>query len=207
MFVFVAMLCLTLTSHRQADVFAKVEELFKDAPDLSSAFRDFLPGAGSAPDSDSLGMLRGPSMRTGTLSGEGRAQKRKQPAEPAPASTSAPAKRRRKAADRDKEKDRDAGRASGSRVSVCLLVYLRLPEMINLPTSLNNILLVASRRSPISAPSPHHHHRADQDTPTHTRHRPRPHRKTSHSKVQPLPHLLHPSHPRLILTRPNSSHA
>jgi hypothetical protein len=30
--------------------------LCKDAPDLSSAFRDFLPGAGSAPDSDSLGI-------------------------------------------------------------------------------------------------------------------------------------------------------
>jgi hypothetical protein len=84
----------------------------------SGPFRDFLPGAGSAPDSDSLGILRGPSTRTGTPSGEhARAQKRKQPAEPAPASASAP-KRRRKAADRDKEKERDAGRTSGNRVSV-----------------------------------------------------------------------------------------
>ena len=189
MFVFVIMFCLTLTFRRQAEVFAKVEELFKDAPDLSSAFRDFLPSAGSAPDSDSLGMLRGPSMRTGTLSGEhARAQKRKQPAEPASAPVSAPAKRRRKAADRDNEKDRDTGRASGSRVSACL-VYLRLPEMINTRISLNNILLVANRRSPISAPSPLHHRRADLGIPIHTRYRPRPHRKTSHSKVQPLPHL------------------
>ena len=189
MFVFVTIFFLTLTFYRQAEVFAKVEDLFKDAPDLSSAFRDFLPGAGGAPDSDGLGMFRGPGMRAGTLSGEpARAQKRKQPAEPAPASTSAPAKRRRKAADRDKDKDRDAGRASGSRVSACL-VYLRLPEMINAPTSLNNILLVASRRSPILVPSPPHHHRADLDTPTHTRHHPHPHRKTSRSKVQPLRHL------------------
>ena len=191
MSVFYTMFFLTLTFHQQAEVFAKVEDLFKDAPDLSSAFRDFLPGAGGVPDSDGLGMLRGPSMRTGALSGEhARAQKRKQPAEPAPASTSAPTKRRRKAADRDKEKDRDTGRASGSRVSV-YLVYLRLLEMINAPTSLNNIPLVASRRSLILAPSLLHHHRADLDTPTHTRPRPR-HPKTSHSKVQPLPHLLRP---------------
>jgi paired amphipathic helix protein Sin3a len=126
MFVYFTIFCLTLTFYRQAEVFAKVEDLFKDAPDLSSAFRDFLPGAGSVPDSDSLGMLRGPSMRTGTLgSDNARTQKRKQPAEPAPASASAPAKRRRKAADRDKDKDKDkdkdAGRASGSRVSVCLV--------------------------------------------------------------------------------------
>jgi paired amphipathic helix protein Sin3a len=128
MFVFAINACLSLTFHWQAEVFAKVEELFKDAPDLSSAFRDFLPGAGSAPDADGLGMLRGPSTRTGTPSGEhARAQKRKQPAESAPTSASAPAKRRRKAADRDKDKERDGGRASGSRVSV-LLVYLRLAE-------------------------------------------------------------------------------
>ncbi|KAN0116479.1 hypothetical protein V8E52_005860 [Russula decolorans] len=109
-----------LASHRSiannAEVFTKVEELFKDAPDLSSAFRDFLPGAGGAQDVDSLGVLRGSGARTGTPSGEhSRAQKRKQPTEPAPASTSAPAKRRRRAADRDKEKERDAGRATGSR--------------------------------------------------------------------------------------------
>jgi hypothetical protein len=131
-------------------------------------------------------------MRTGTLSGEhARAQKRKQPTEPASASVTAPAKRRRKAADRDKEKDRDTGRASGSRVSPCL-VYLRLPEMINIWTSLNNILLVVNRRSPILALSPLHHHRADLGIPIHTRRHPRPRRKTSCSKVQRLPHLLHP---------------
>ncbi|KAI9451486.1 hypothetical protein F5148DRAFT_1378838 [Russula earlei] len=104
-----------LASHKSsannAEVFAKVEELFKDAPDLSSAFRDFLPGAGSVPETDSLGVLRGPSARTGTPSGEHtRAQKRKQPTEPTAASGTTPAKRRRKAADRDKEKERDAGR-------------------------------------------------------------------------------------------------
>lgn len=106
-----------LTRHWQAEVFAKVEELFKDAPDLSSAFRDFLPGA---QDADSLGVLRGTSARTGTPGGEhARAQKRKQPTEPAPA----PAKRRRRAADRDKEKDRDGGRTTGSRVSVHDLIH------------------------------------------------------------------------------------
>jgi hypothetical protein len=117
-----------LTCLRQAEVFAKVEELFKDAPDLSSAFRDFLPGAGGAADTDSLGVLRGSGARTTTPSGEhARAQKRKQPAEPAPASASAPAKRRRRAADRDKEKERDAGRATGSRVSVHdLIIHRRL---------------------------------------------------------------------------------
>ena len=56
------MLCLTLTFYQQAEVFAKVEDLFKDAPELSSAFWDFLPGARSVPDFDSLGMPRGPSM-------------------------------------------------------------------------------------------------------------------------------------------------
>jgi len=109
-----------LASHKSsannAEVFAKVEELFKDAPDLSSAFRDFLRGAGSAPDADGLGTLRGSSTRMGTPSGEyTRAQKWKQPADPAPDSASYPAKGRRKAADRDKEKERDAGRTSGSR--------------------------------------------------------------------------------------------
>ena len=91
------MLCLTLTFYQQAEVFAKVEDLFKDAPELSSAFRDFLPGARSVPDFDSLGMPRGPSMRTGTPSGDNAhtcTQKRKQLAEPDRASISAPAKRR-----------------------------------------------------------------------------------------------------------------
>jgi paired amphipathic helix protein Sin3a len=107
----------------QAEVFAKVEELFKDAPDLCAAFRDFLPGAGAAQDSDSLGMLRGSSTRTGTPTGEhARAQKRKQPAESTAAPASAPTKRRRKVAERDKEKERDAGRATGSRVSIHNLI-------------------------------------------------------------------------------------
>lgn len=107
-----------LTRHLQAEVFAKVEELFKDAPDLSSAFRDFLPASG-ATDGDSFGALRRTSARTGTPSGEhARAPKRKQPVEPAPATASVPAKRRRRAPDnRDKEKERDSGRATGSRVS------------------------------------------------------------------------------------------
>ena len=105
-----------LTRHLQAEVFAKVEELFKDAPDLSSAFRDFLPASGAA-DGDSFGVLRRTSARTGTPSGEhARPQKRKQP-EPAPATASVPAKKRRRAAERDKEKERDSGRATGSRVS------------------------------------------------------------------------------------------
>jgi hypothetical protein len=123
--VFVYVLYLKLMRHWQAEVFAKVEELFKDAPDLSSAFRDFLPGAGGAQDVDSLGVLRGSGARTGTPSGEhARAQKRKQPTEPGPASTPAPAKRRRRAADRDKEKEKDGGRATGSRVSV-IASYIR----------------------------------------------------------------------------------
>ena len=104
----------------QAEVVAKVEELFKDAPDLSSTFLDFLPGTGMQ-DHDSLNALRGPGTRTGTPTGEhARAPKRKQPAEPAAPPPSAPAKRRRKAADRDKDKERDAGRTTGSRVSIFL---------------------------------------------------------------------------------------
>lgn len=110
----------------QDEVFAKVEDLFKDAPDLSSAFRDFLPGAGGATDNDSLGVLRGSGARTGTPSGEHtRTQKRKQPAEPASAPASAP-KRRRRAADRDKEKERDGGRTTGSRVSFYDIIHPRL---------------------------------------------------------------------------------
>jgi len=58
----------TLVSHKSsadnAKVFAKIQELFKDAPDLASAFRDFLPGVGSTPDSDSLGVLSGPNTRS-----------------------------------------------------------------------------------------------------------------------------------------------
>jgi hypothetical protein len=38
----------------------------------SGPFRDFLPGVGSMPDSNSLGILRGPSMRTGMPRGEHR---------------------------------------------------------------------------------------------------------------------------------------
>ncbi|KAI9444070.1 hypothetical protein H4582DRAFT_2109296 [Lactarius indigo] len=104
------------SSANNAEVVAKVEELFKDAPDLSSTFLDFLPGTGIQ-DNDGLNALRGPGTRTGTPTGDhARAQKRKQPAEPAAPPPSAPAKRRRKAADRDKEKERDSGRATGSRV-------------------------------------------------------------------------------------------
>ncbi|KAF8268550.1 Sin3 family co-repressor-domain-containing protein, partial [Lactarius quietus] len=103
------------SSANNAEVVAKVEELFKDAPDLSSTFLDFLPGTGMQ-DNDGFSALRGPGTRTGTPTGEhARAPKRKQPAEPAAPTPSAPAKRRRKAADRDKEKERDTGRASGSR--------------------------------------------------------------------------------------------
>lgn len=103
------------SSANNAEVVAKVEELFKDAPDLSSTFLDFLPGTGMQ-DNDSLSALRGPDTRTGTPTGEPpRVQKRKQPAEPAAPPPSAPAKRRRKVADRDKDKERDAGRATGSR--------------------------------------------------------------------------------------------
>ncbi|KAI0302797.1 hypothetical protein B0F90DRAFT_1627282 [Multifurca ochricompacta] len=106
------------SSENSAEVFQKVEELFKDAPDLSSAFREFLPGASGAQDNDGLGVLKGPSTRTSTPTGEhARAQKRKQPAEQTAAPVSAPAKRRRKVAERDKDKERDAGRATSSRVS------------------------------------------------------------------------------------------
>ena len=59
--VFVHVLYLKLTRHWQVEDFAKAEELFKDAPDLSSAFRYFSPGAGGAQDVDSLGVLRGSS--------------------------------------------------------------------------------------------------------------------------------------------------
>ena len=48
MLVFTHVLCLTLTRHCKAEVFAEVEKLFKDAPDLYSAFRDFLPDVGAA---------------------------------------------------------------------------------------------------------------------------------------------------------------
>ena len=58
------MICLTLTIHLQAEVFAKIQELFEDAPDLASAFRDFLPGVGSTPDSDSLRVPSGPNTRS-----------------------------------------------------------------------------------------------------------------------------------------------
>ncbi len=124
MLVFAHVFYPTLTCHFQAEVFAKVEELFKDAPDLSSAFRDFLPGAGGAQDGDSLGVLRGSGARTSTPSGEHtRTQKRKQPTDPTPASAPAPAKRRRRAVDRDKDKERDGGRGTGSRVSVHGLIH------------------------------------------------------------------------------------
>ena len=59
MLVFAHVLYPTLTRLWQVEVFAKVEELFKDAPDLSSAFRYFSPGAGGAQDVDSLRVLRG----------------------------------------------------------------------------------------------------------------------------------------------------
>ena len=64
MFVFATMYFLTLTFHLQAETFAKVQEVLKDEPDLAAAFRDFMPGMSSTPDSDSLGMLRGSSTRS-----------------------------------------------------------------------------------------------------------------------------------------------
>ncbi|KAI0048887.1 hypothetical protein FA95DRAFT_1516785 [Auriscalpium vulgare] len=96
-----------------AEALAKVEELFKDAPDLSSAFRDFLPDnrqGGSAIQ----GMLQGQGhtrTATPTHMEHSRAQKRKQPApDPIAPPSAAPAKRRRKAGpERDvKEKEKDA---------------------------------------------------------------------------------------------------
>ena len=53
MFVFANIFFLTLTFHWQAKVFAKVQELFKDAPDLVTAFRDFLPGDSRGPSTRS----------------------------------------------------------------------------------------------------------------------------------------------------------
>ena len=105
---------------RQAEILAKVEELFKDAPGLSSAFLDFIPGT-DMQDHEGPSVLRGPDIRTGTPTGEhARARKRKQPAKPAAPAPSVPAKRRRKAVDRDKEKERDTGRTTGNRVSIIL---------------------------------------------------------------------------------------
>jgi histone deacetylase complex regulatory component SIN3 len=61
MLVFPHVLYLMLKRHRQAEVFAKVEELFRDAPDLSS-FRDFLPGAGSVQESIVWVCSRNPAL-------------------------------------------------------------------------------------------------------------------------------------------------
>ena len=56
MLAFAHVLYLPLTYRWQAKVYAEVKELFKDAPDLSSAFCDFFPGASGAQDVDSLGV-------------------------------------------------------------------------------------------------------------------------------------------------------
>ena len=52
MFVFDTIACLTLTLRWQAEVYAKVKDLFKNAPDLSAAFSDFLPGKRSMEAAD-----------------------------------------------------------------------------------------------------------------------------------------------------------
>ena len=188
---------------RQAEVVAKVEELFKDAPDLSSTFLDFLPGTGMQ-DHDGLSALRGPGTRTNTPTGEHtRAQKRKQPAEPAAPAPSAPAKRRRKAADRDKEKERDTGRATGSRVSVFLAPHW---EMINAPQRRSRPRRVASRqRFPISTLSPLHRRHVDRVTIIRTMHSLHQHHRTTRNLVPPLHYLNRwPQYP--TSTRPSSSH-
>jgi len=171
----------------QDEVVAKVEELFKDAPDLSSTFLDFLPGAGTQ-DNDTLNALRGPGTRTNTPNGEhSRAQKRKQPAEPAapPPSAPVPAKRRRKV---DKDKERDAGRATGSRVSVFLAPH---QEMIDALRRLSSPRQVAShQRFPISTLSRLHRRHGGRATPLRTMYRPHRHRKIMPNRAQPSRYLL-----------------
>ncbi|KAH9179056.1 hypothetical protein EDB89DRAFT_2217542 [Lactarius sanguifluus] len=143
------------SSANNAEVVAKVEELFKDAPDLSSTFLDFLPGTGIQ-DNDGLNALRGPGTRTGTPTGEhARVQKRKQPAEPPPPPPSAPAKRRRKAADRDKEKDRDSGRATGSRVSILLA---KQPPTGREPPAFSHFNTITAPQSPRRSGHAYAHH-------------------------------------------------
>ncbi|KAI0062716.1 hypothetical protein BV25DRAFT_1803353 [Artomyces pyxidatus] len=104
------------TANNKSEVYAKVEELFKDAPELSSAFREFLPSGGMGDDADDgnaiRGMLQGRTA-TPTMSEHLRAPKRKQPEQGA-----APAKRRRKAPaekEKEKEREREISRGSGSK--------------------------------------------------------------------------------------------
>ncbi|KAI9452415.1 hypothetical protein BJY52DRAFT_913510 [Lactarius psammicola] len=77
-----------------AELVARVEELFKDAPDLSSTFLDLL--LPDVQDNDSLVAPRGLGIRIGTPTGEhARVQRRKHPADPAAPPSSPPVKRRR----------------------------------------------------------------------------------------------------------------
>ncbi|TFY70749.1 hypothetical protein EVG20_g2247 [Dentipellis fragilis] len=112
-----------LSSHKSnannAEVFARVEELFKDAPDLASAFREFLGAGEGGGETTIRGMLQD-RPRTATpvqLAEHSRPGKRKQPAD-APSSglaSAVPAKRKRKAVDKEKEKEKEGGTKTGSR--------------------------------------------------------------------------------------------
>ncbi|KAI0313378.1 hypothetical protein OF83DRAFT_558985 [Amylostereum chailletii] len=99
------------TSNNQAEVFAQVEELFKDAPDLAAAFRDFLPGVGSGRPED-LDDYQARGMASLASTSESRSGKRKHPEPPLASSSSQPAKRKRKAGEKERERDREAARVA-----------------------------------------------------------------------------------------------
>ncbi|KAI0031590.1 hypothetical protein K488DRAFT_51739 [Vararia minispora EC-137] len=94
----------------QSDVFARVEELFDDAPDLARAFREFIPGAGASLDRRAYSPVPGEPARAN-------GKRRHVQADVVP-----PAKRKKRAdgrdgreRDRDRDRDRDRERPSGSR--------------------------------------------------------------------------------------------
>ncbi|THH20323.1 hypothetical protein EW146_g1003 [Bondarzewia mesenterica] len=110
-----------LSSHKSsannAEVFAKVELLFKDAPDLSLAFREFLPGTGQRiEDGEDIGIqgMLGSIDSSAMGFDSTRSAKRKQVESLVSAG---PAKRKRKGAgDKDKDKDKESGKVpSGSK--------------------------------------------------------------------------------------------
>ena len=86
-------------------MYAQVEELFKDAPDLSLAFRDFLPGVGMRPEDGDDSMIQGVlgKISTPVMGAESSRSAKRKLAEAPPSSVLA--KRKRKAGDKDKDKD------------------------------------------------------------------------------------------------------
>lgn len=98
----------------QEEVSRQISRLFKDAPDLRSDFRVFMPERSQGLLDDDYSP---PGHRTGTPSAESRTRRRLDTVATAAASSNGSAAQKRKRKMLEKEREKDLARAPASKVS------------------------------------------------------------------------------------------